>query len=79
MLNKNLFNGAVAEAGLTHKELAKKIGMSKNTLSSRVNGKTKFNADEIEKACDVLNICDNDRKVQIFLFNPSQNRDNIAK
>lgn len=81
MLNKNEFNGAVARAGMTNGELAKRIGMSKNTLSSRVNGKSYFDTQEIDLICDILNITTDKEKINIFLFNPSQNRDdakNIA-
>lgn len=47
--------------------LARKIGMSPNTLSSRINGKTKFRIDEIERICDALNVGSKDEKAEIFL------------
>lgn len=75
MLNKNEFNGALARAGMTNKELAGKIGVSKNTISSRITGKSCFNTDEIDKICEVLNITEDSVKAHIFLYQPSQYRD----
>lgn len=67
MFNRREFDGAVARAGLKNKELAEKIGISKNTLSSRVNGKSMFNTDEIDKICMELNITSDSDKIKIFL------------
>lgn len=75
MLNRALFNVALVKSGMTNRELSKKIGISKNTLSSRVNGKSPFNADEIDAICEELKITDDLEKAQIFLSRPSQNRD----
>lgn len=66
-MNKNKLAGAIASAGLTQRELAKKIGISKNTFSAKMNGKSFFNTDEIDKICNELLICDNIEKVDIFL------------
>lgn len=78
MLNKNEFLGEMARAGLTQKELALRVGMSKNTLSSRINGKSFFDTEEIDKICDVLKIEDGRQKSKIFLHKSSQNRDEKA-
>lgn len=75
MLNKNMFNSVVARTGMTHKELSQKIGISKNTLSSKVNNKVPFNVNEIDRICQVLGITNDNEKAQIFLFTPSQKRD----
>lgn len=66
MVNKNEFRSAVAKVGLTHEELAKRIGMSKNTLSSKLNGKGYFNTEQIDKICEELNIVDDREKINIF-------------
>lgn len=78
MLNKNEFLGEMARAGLTQRELALRIGMSKNTLNSRINGKSFFDTKEIDKICTILHIEDGRQKSKIFLYNPSQNRDEKA-
>ena len=75
MLNRNLLKSAMARVGFTQGALAERIGMSENTLSSRMQGASSFNIDEIDKICDVLNIESNDEKAAIFLGSMSQNRD----
>lgn len=75
MLNRCAYNVALARKGYTNRELAKKIGVSKNTLSAKVTGKAPFNTDEIDSICDELGIVEDAEKAYIFLHNPSQNRD----
>jgi DNA-binding Xre family transcriptional regulator len=76
MLNKNLLKAAIAKAGYTQEKLAKSIGISSNTFSSRMVGTSCFNVDEIDKICSILNIVDNSEKADIFLSSISQNREN---
>lgn len=73
MLNKNLLKAAIAKAGFTQEKLAESIGISPNSLSSRMVGKSSFNTDEIDKICIVLNIVQNSEKADIFLASPSHN------
>lgn len=75
MLNVNLLKGKMAEKGYSQKELAKAIGISDNTLSSRMCLHTPLNTDEIERICGVLDITESDDKINIFLHQSSQNRD----
>lgn len=63
----NRLKGKITEAGYTQRTLAQKLNMSKNTLNSKVNGKTSFNISEIEALCAILGITDNSEKAQIFL------------
>ena len=78
MLNRDLLKSAMARAGYhSQGALAKRIGISENTLSSRMLGTSSFNTDEIDIICDVLNIQSNDEKAAIFLSCPSQNRDDV--
>ncbi len=72
MLNKNLLRAAMAARGFTQEKLAESIGISSNTLSSRMVGASCFNTEEIDKICDVLGIDSNDQKANIFLALPSQ-------
>ena len=78
MLNKNEFLGEMIRAGFTQTTLALRIGMSKNTLSSRINGRTYFDTDEVDRVCEALKINDVNKKCKIFLWKPSQNRDEKA-
>lgn len=76
MLNKNLLKAAIVKAGFTQERLAESIGISSNTLSSRMVGASPFNTDEIDKICSVLNIIHNSEKADIFLACPSQKWEN---
>ena len=78
MLNKNRLVGAIAGAGFTQRKLAIKIGISKNTLNKKINGKGYFDTDEIDRICNALNIQSDVDKVEIFLNGTSQNRDEEA-
>lgn len=64
---RNKLKGKIVEAGYTQRSLAKEVGMSKNTLNSKVNGKIPFNTDEIERICTSLSIVDPVEKASIFL------------
>lgn len=63
----NKLKGKIAEAGYSQRSLAKELGMSKNTLNSKVNGKIPFNTLEIERLCEKLRIYDGAEKAAIFL------------
>lgn len=79
MLNKNLLRAAIAASGYTQERLAESIGISSNTLSSRMVGTSCFNTDEIDKICSVLGITTNEQKAEIFLATPSQKWESTAK
>lgn len=74
MLQPNLLKAAIVRAGLTQGEFAQKIGISQNTLTSRMAGETLFNIDEVDKAKDVLSI-DNSEIIAIFFDSNSLNRE----
>ena len=63
----NKLKGKIAEAGFSQRTLAEALGMSKNTLNAKVNGKVPFNTVEIELICNVLDIRDVTEKAVIFL------------
>ena len=69
--------GTVVAAGLNQRKLAKLMKMSKNTINSRVNGRSQFDTEEIDWLCEILEIDDDSEKAKIFLAQPSQNRDDI--
>ena len=78
LLNANLLKAAIVRAGLTQQDFAKSIGMSQNTLTAKLKGDRSFNLNEIDKACDVLNIVENEEKCAIFLAATSLNGDKVA-
>lgn len=79
MLDRNLFKSAIVRAGMTQESLAAAIGISSNTLTAKILGRSYFDTEEIDKICDVLSIVDNDEKVNIFLASPSHFRDEERK
>lgn len=66
-MQANALKGKIVAAGYTQNRLAAELNMSKNTLSSKINGKTPFNANEIIRMCEVLSIVDDAEKAYIFL------------
>lgn len=71
MLNKNLLRAAIAKAGTTQEKLAENIGISSNTLSSRMTGASCFDTKEIDLICEALGIVNNSEKADIFLASPA--------
>ena len=70
-MNSKKLRARMIEAGYTQRALARAIGKSENTLSSKMTGKTPFTTDEVLTICDCLNIMDNCEKAQIFLSESS--------
>jgi Helix-turn-helix. len=66
MINVNLLKSKIMAAGYTQAKLASKAGLSINSLNAKVNGKQKFNTDEVEKLCKLLNINNPVEKCDIF-------------
>lgn len=67
MTNKNLLLSELAKNGMTARDLSADIGMTKNSFSNKINGKTSFTIEEAKKICDRLNISDDNIKCAIFL------------
>ena len=55
-LNFNDLNAEIARCGLSLPELAKRIGISKKTIYSRMKGETEFTQSEISKIAEVLQL-----------------------
>ena len=72
MVNANLFKGKMVANGYTQESLAKKMKISKNTLSAKINGKSKFDIEEVVFLCELFGISNNDEKCEIFLHRSSQ-------
>lgn len=66
-MSSNKLKGKIVEAGYSQRSLAKEIGLSVNTLNSKVNGKIPFNTVEIEAICLKLGITEPAEKASIFL------------
>lgn len=66
-INKPMFKMVLERAGYTQTKLAKEMGISKNSLNNKVNGRVGITVAEASKMCKILGVDDNDEKVQIFL------------
>lgn len=66
-INKGMFKMALIRKGLTQNELAKMLGMTKNTLSNKVNGHTNIYTYEAKRICEILEITDPKEQASIFL------------
>ena len=67
MVDKNKLRGAIVRAGYTQLTFAAKLGMSKNTLNSKVNGRSPITTEEAKLMCRELGIVDAREKEEIFL------------
>lgn len=79
MVDRNLLRGAIARAGMTQEKLSVAIGISQNTLSAKILGRSYFDTDEIDRICNVLSITDNTEKANIFLAQPSHYLDDYEE
>lgn len=63
----NLLRAEIAAKGMSQREVAEKAKISRSAFSAKINGQRPFDTDEAVRLCDVLEIIDNARKVEIFL------------
>ncbi len=66
-MNKWRLTEYIEKAGFSQRSLAKELGISKNTLNNKINGRGCFDTDEVKTICEKLGIADNSAKVEIFL------------
>lgn len=78
MFKPNLLKAAIVRAGFTQGEFAQKIGISQNTLYTRMSGETSFNIDEVDKARKILDM-DNSEILAIFFDDNSLNMETKCK
>ena len=64
-MNVDDLNAEIARCGLTKPQLAKKMGISKKRLYSRLSGKTNFKQEEIQMIEFILNL-DETKIMRIF-------------
>lgn len=68
MTNTNLLRQKIEESGLKLQFIADKLGISRQTLIAKINGKSEFNQTEIQILCDLLNIKSLKEKNLIFFY-----------
>ena len=74
-MDKNRLLSYIVKKGYNQRTLAKALGVSKNTLNSKINRKSYFDTRMISDMCELLDITDDSEKIKIFLAPASQNRD----
>ncbi|SFJ26964.1 helix-turn-helix domain-containing protein [Terrisporobacter glycolicus] len=62
----NKLKGKLREKNVTYKKCADFLGLSDTTVNDKINGKTRFYIDEIEKLSSMLELTV-DEKIDIFL------------
>lgn len=66
MTNVELLKEKVAKSGLKSAFIAESVGISRASWYNKLNGKTKFTAEEIKKLCDTLHITSLREREDIF-------------
>lgn len=66
MINTKLLKSYFVKNGFTQEEIAKKIGISYQSLSDKINNKVQFKVDEVSSLCEILEITHD--KDDIFFF-----------
>ena len=66
MTNIELLNKVIEEKGVSKTHIANKLGISRNALYNKLQGKSLFNQYEIKAICEVLNITNTKVKDAIF-------------
>lgn len=66
-MNKWRFTEYMERAGYSQRSFAKELGISKNTLNNKLNGRGFFDVEQAKLICKKLNINDDADKVKIFL------------
>lgn len=66
MTNSKELRALVARSGLKYRYIAKKVGLTPQSLSNKIKNKSEFKASEILKLCEVLHITDANVKECIF-------------
>lgn len=67
MLKVNVIRSRMALLGKSQHEIASMLGISRNTMSSRMTGKSSFTLEEVDQLCKILGIVDDKEKRFIFL------------
>ena len=66
MTNVALLKKKVAESGLKASFIVERLGVSRASWYNKLNGKSKFTADEIKKLCEALHITSLREREDIF-------------
>lgn len=73
MFEHNKLSGLIIEKFKTKRNFAKEMKLSERTIYLKLQGKIEFKQSEIEKACKLLGIIDEDIPVYFFSKNVQNN------
>lgn len=66
MTNTEMLRDAIKKSGLKLEFIAEKLGITRFSLTKKIENVTEFKTSEVQKMCDVLQIEDVDTKEAIF-------------
>lgn len=66
-MNANKLLGIMAEKRISQRNLAKMLGISKNTINLKLNGKGCFDTEQATHICEILGIEEAEKRAEIFL------------
>lgn len=66
MTNTEMLRDAIKKSGLKLEFIAEKLGITRFSLSKKIENVTEFKTSEVQKMCDVLQITDPQDKEAIF-------------
>lgn len=69
MINTKKLKAALVEKSFTQRSLSKEIGISKNTLNAKINGKAPISIEEATKLARVLELSKEDFDAIFFCSN----------
>lgn len=62
-MNYKKLKAIIVERGLTQTSVAKKMGISKNSLWAKVNGRSDLTISEAQKLCDILTLTPEEKNI----------------
>lgn len=71
--NFNKLKGKIAENFDNKKAFAKQMGLSETSIYEKLNGHIEFKQSDIYKACQLLNIKDEEIKIYFFSIDSCEN------
>jgi predicted transcriptional regulator len=66
MVRLDLLRDHIEESGMTITAIARKSGISRQTMYNRIYGKSEFKASEIVAICKVMHLTDKERDLIFF-------------
>lgn len=78
MFDEVLLKQKIKDSGLKINFVAEKVGISYQAFWQKMEGKSKFTLEEIQKLCDVLNLSTEDRDLIFFTQNVDETSTNAG-